>query len=133
MTKKENKKNDHPVEKIFSKIGEKTGINKKKVDKWQSKWLAVPKNRTKYESLKDAPTVMGEEMFAITNDIVDFCKGEHGEQSHVFKAIKEEAGGFFKNPAAFLQQKAEEGKKKMMEIKKMAEKQAKETAKKAKK
>lgn len=72
-------------------------------------------------------------MFAMTNDIIDFCQGEHGGQSHVFGKLKGEASGFLKNPAAYLKQKAEEGKKKVAEVKKMAEKKAAEAKKAAKK
>ncbi|MCK5604064.1 hypothetical protein KAR91_19410 [Candidatus Pacearchaeota archaeon] len=129
MPKKENPKNDHPVEKIFSKIGEKTGVDKKKVDGWQKKWLAVPKNRTKYEGLKDAPMVMGEEIFAMTNDIIEFAQGEHGEESHVFKKLKKEGSSFLKSPAKYLQEQAEKGKGKAMEAKKLAEKKATKTKK----
>lgn len=90
----------HAVTGMFSKLGKKTGANKKKVTEWQGKWLAMPKNRKKYESLKDAPDVMGEEMFAMMNDIIDFTKGEHKGQSHVFKKLKEESSALAKNPKA---------------------------------
>lgn len=133
MPKKENPTKNHPVEKIFSKIGEKTGVDKKRVDEWQKKWLAVPKNRTKYENLKDAPMVMGEEIFAMTNDIINFAQGEHGGESHLFKTLKEKGGNFLKNPAKYLKEKAEQGKKKVMEAKTMAEKKAGEAKKMAEK
>ncbi len=129
MPKKENPKNNHPVEKIFNKIGEKTGVDKKKVDDWQKKWLAVPKNRTKYEGLKDAPMVMGEEIFAMTNDIIEFAQGEHGEESHIFQKLKKEGSNFFKDPASYLKERAEQGKEKAMEAKKLAEKKAGEAKK----
>jgi len=102
------------VNKVFTKIGEKTGVNQKKVDEWQAKWLAVPKNRTKYENLKNAPAVVGEEFFAITNDIIDFVQGEHGSQSHIFSKLREKAGQI---------------KKKAMEVKAAAEKKAAEVKK----
>ena len=129
MPDKKPAKEGHVVDKVFSTIGEKTGVNKKKVDDWRAKWLAMPKNRTKYESIKNAPDVVGEEVFAMTNDIIDFCQGEHGGQSHVFNKLKDGMGGFLKNPAGYLKDKAEEGKKKAMEAKKMAEKKAAEAKK----
>jgi hypothetical protein len=145
----------HIVDKVFSKIGEKTGVDKKRVNEWQKKWLAVPKNRTKYESLKDAPMVMGEEIFAMSNDIIEFCQGEHSGESHVFGKIKAEAGEIKKDPGgyfkhvfeatkeramkakAFVQEKTkgvkagmEKAKKRAADVKKMADK-TKKAAKKA--
>lgn len=124
-----NKLKNNPATKaisdVFFKIGEKTGMSNKRVDEWQNKWLAVPKNRTKYESLKDAPKVAGEEIFAMFNDIVDFVQREEGGQSHVFKKIKDEGGEFIKNPAVYTQKRAEEGKKKAAKAKKMAGKGSK--------
>jgi len=109
---------------IFGKIKAKTGIDNKKVDAWQEKWLAVPKNRTKYEHLKDAPMVMGEELFAMTNDIIDFVQREEGGQSRVFKKLKEEGADFLHHPIEYLQKKGEAAKKKAVDAKKMAEKKA---------
>lgn len=108
-TGKTAKKGAHAVDKIFSKIGEKTGVNKKDVDAWQKKWLAISKNRTKYESVKDVPMVMGEEIFAIGNDIIEFCQGEHGGDSHIFGKIKEDAI----KAKAFVEKKAKAAKKAM--------------------
>lgn len=120
---------------VFGKIKAKTGIDAKKVDAWQAKWIALPENRKKYEHLTDVPEVLGEEIFAMTNDIVDFCQGQEGGKSHVFNSIKENVGGFLKHPVAFLKQKGEEGKKKALEAKAMAGKaagKAKDAAAKAK-
>lgn len=103
----------HSINSLFAKIGEKTGVDKKKVDAWRSKWLAVPKNRTKYESLKDAPSVVGEEMFAMTNDIIDFIQGEHGGKSHVFGKLKEETGELIKSSTAAIKKGVITGKKKI--------------------
>ncbi len=114
---------------VFSKIKTKTGIDAKKVDAWQAKWIALPKNRKKYEHLTDVPEVLGEEIFAMTNDIVDFCQGQEGGKSNVFKSIKENVGGFLKHPVAFLKQKGEEGKKKVLETKNIAIKKASEVKK----
>lgn len=110
---------------MFNKVGEKTGMSNKKVDAFQKKYLDVPKNRTKYEGLKDAPKVAGEEMFAMFNDIIDFAQREGGGQSHVFKKMKDEGGEFIKNPAVYAQKKAEKGKKKTANAKKASGKGAK--------
>jgi hypothetical protein len=118
---------------IFNKIQAKTGVDNKKIDEWQKKWLAVPENRTKYEHLKDAPAVMGEELFAMFNDIVDFVQREEGGKSHVFKKLKEEGGAFLHHPIEYLQKKGEEARKKAEEAKKFAEKKAEEAKKAAKK
>ncbi len=118
---------------IFNKIQKKTGIDKKKVDAWQNKWIKLPEKRTKYEHLKDAPAVMGEELFAMANDIVDFAQGEHTGQSHVFGKIKENVSGFVKNPAGYVKEKGELAKKKAMEAKALAEKKAGEIKKSGKK
>ena len=74
---------------VFAKIKAKVPVDNKKVDAWQKAWLAMPKNRKKYEHLKDAPQVAGEELIAMTNDIVDFVQREGGGNSHVFNKIKE--------------------------------------------
>ena len=104
-------------DKIFAKIGDKTGIDKKKVDEWQKKWLLVPETRTKYKHLENLPDVMGEELFAMTNDIIDFVQKEEGGKSIVFKKMKDSFKDFMSNPFAYLRKKAEESKKKMMEAK----------------
>ena len=49
-------------------------LDQKKVDEWQKKWLAVPENKKKYETIKDAPEVVGEELLEMTNDIIDFVQ-----------------------------------------------------------
>ncbi|MBU1017736.1 hypothetical protein KKA33_01770 [Patescibacteria group bacterium] len=114
---------------IFTKIKTKTGVDNKKVDAWQEKWLAVPKNRTKYEHLKDVPMVMGEELFAMTNDIINFVQREEGGQSHVFKKLKEEGGAFLHHPIEYLQKRGEAAKKKAGEAKEMAQKKVGEAKK----
>jgi len=116
---------------VFATIKAKVPIDSKKVDDWQKKWLALPEHRTKYGHLKDVPDVVGEELFAMANDIIDFCQRQPGGQSHVFKSIKENFGSFLKHPAEFLRKKAEEDKKKAMEAKEMAVKKAEEETKKA--
>lgn len=107
---------------VFDKIGKHTGATNKKVDEWQKKWLAMPKNRTKVEGLKDAPKAAGEEVFAMANDIINFVQREEGGQSHVFKKLKEEGGDLIKNPKGYVKQKVEAGKKKAAEAKKAADK-----------
>jgi len=96
---------------IFDKLQKHTGVDKKKVNAWQDKWIKLPEKRTKYQHLTDAPAVMGEELFAMANDIIDFAQGEHTGQSHVFNKIKENVSGFVKNPAGYVQKKGEEAKK----------------------
>lgn len=54
-------------------------LDQKKVDDWQKKWLAVPENRKKYETIKDAPEVVGEELLEMTNDIIDFVQKKGAE------------------------------------------------------
>ena len=49
-------------------------LDQKKIDAWQKKWLAMPENRKKYETIKDAPEVVGEELLEMTNDIIDFVQ-----------------------------------------------------------
>ncbi len=114
---------------IFGKLKAKTGIDNKKVDDWQKKWLATPEHRTKYEHLKDTPKVVGEELFAMTNDIINFVQREEGGQSNVFKKMKEEGAAFFHHPIEYLQKKGEAAKKKAVEAKAMAEKKAGEAKK----
>ncbi|MDH5596473.1 MAG: hypothetical protein OEY44_00080 [Candidatus Peregrinibacteria bacterium] len=77
-----------------------------KVDAWQEKWLALPKNRKKYKEISDAPEVVGEELVAMTNDIIQFAQGQEGGKSEVFKKLKKSGSAFFKNPIAFIQSKA---------------------------
>ena len=70
----------------------------------------MPEHRTKYEHLKDAPVVMGEELFAMFNDIVNFVQREESGKSNVFKKLKEEGGSFLHHPLDFLKQKYKTGK-----------------------
>ena len=86
----------HAVDEIFGKL--KTHFETKKVDEWQKKWLTVPANRKKYEKIADAPEVVGEEMMAVTNDIIDFVQGQESHQSNVFKKLKGSFQTFFKHP-----------------------------------
>ena len=107
-TKKPDTNKKMNAEAVFSKL--KTHFEPKKVDAWQEKWLAVPDNRKKYEKLTDAPEVVGEELLAMTNDIIDFIQGEEGGKSEVLKKIKSKMSGFLKNPIGFLQKQAVQGK-----------------------
>ena len=91
-------------EEVFKKL--KKHFEPAKVDAWQEKWLAIPENRKKYEKLADAPEVMGEELVAMTNDIIQFAQGQEGGTSEVFKKLKKSGSAFFKNPIAFIQSKA---------------------------
>ncbi|MBU0577208.1 hypothetical protein KJ742_05480 [Patescibacteria group bacterium] len=114
--------------KIFSKIQAKTGIDNKKVDAWQKSWLGMPENRKKYEHLKDAPQVAGEELVAMSNDIIDFIQGEETGQSHIFKQLKAEWSSFFQHPGSYVMSKYKKGE----EIAKSVTAKAKEGMKKAK-
>ncbi len=116
---------------VFGKL--KKQFDAKKVDAWQEKWLAVPANRKKYEKISDAPEVAGEELMAMANDIINFAQGEEGGNSHLFKKVKTGLGGFFKNPAKFMQDQAAKGKKMANKAKDTASKAAKSTKKAAKK
>ena len=60
---------------------------------------------------------MGEEIFAITDDIIEFCQGQHGGKSHVFAKIKSEAGEIKKNPKGYFENLAKAGKEKAMRAK----------------
>lgn len=95
---------------MFKKVGQHTGATNQRINEWQEKWLAVPKNRTKYESIKDVPDVMGEEVFAMFNDIIDFVQREEGGQSHVFNKLKDEGRELAKDPKAFMGGKVDQGK-----------------------
>ena len=87
---------------IFAKIKDKaTHITPEQVDAWQKAWLAMPETRKKYEHLEDAPKVVGEELVAMSNDIVDFVQGQAGGKSEVFQKVK----NFFNNPFDFLKPK----------------------------
>lgn len=94
----------HAVDQVFVVL--KTHFEKEKVNNWQKKWLAVPENRKKYEKLADAPVVVGEELVAVTNDIIDFIQGEDGSQSNIVKGLKDRFQPFFKHPVASLKQEA---------------------------
>ena len=91
-----------PVQKasvdIFAKIKEVSGASSKKVDEWQKTWLAMPETRRKYAHLTDTPEVVGEELLAITNDVINFIQKQEGGQSVVFKKIKAGLGKLFKTP-----------------------------------
>lgn len=79
------------ADETFGKL--KKHFDKKKVDDWQKKWLEVPANRKKYAKLQDAPEVVGEELTAIVNDIIDFAQGEETGKSSLFKKLKGVIGG----------------------------------------
>ncbi|MFH0837657.1 MAG: hypothetical protein V1880_00105 [Patescibacteria group bacterium] len=119
------------ADQVFTKL--KGHFDAKKVDAWQEKWLAVPANRKKYEKLADAPEVVGEELIAMTNDIIDFIQGEEGGKSNIFKKVKNSLGGFFKHPVQFLQKKATEGKAMTGKARTTADKATKKAGKAAKK
>ena len=118
----------HPAAKtaegIFAQIQKKTGLDDKKIDDWQKKWISLPEKRTKYQHLQDAPNVVGEEVYAMVNDIIDFIQKEEGGKSLVFKKIKENADSFIHNPGDYLKHRAEEGKKFALEAKTYVEKKA---------
>lgn len=94
---------------VFEKM--KKHFDPKKVDAWQKKWLAVPENRKKYEKVADAPEVVGEELTAMVNDIIDFAQGEEGGKSHVFSKIKSGVGSFFKKAKSVVPKKGVPEKK----------------------
>jgi hypothetical protein len=79
---------------VFKKL--KGHFDSKKVDEWQKKWLAVPENRKKYKKVTDAPGVVGEELVAMVNDIVDFAQGEEAGKSHLFAKAKKSLSGLLK-------------------------------------
>lgn len=74
------------AEEVFGNL--KKHFEPRKVDEWQKKWLAVPANRKKYEKLQDAPEVVGEELMAMANDIIDFAQGEETGKSNLFKKVR---------------------------------------------
>ena len=105
--KKSTKKAEkNPVSKaaqgIFDKIQAKAGIDNKKIDKWQKKWITTPETRTKYKHLQDTPAVVGEELLAMTNDIIDFIQGQESGQSHVFAKLKKESKALASHPKDYL-------------------------------
>lgn len=95
---------------IFAKIQKKTGLDDKKIDEFQKKWLAIPENRTKYKDISTLPDVMGEELFAMFNDIIDFTQKQEGGKSHIFSVMKAEAAEIRKDPKKFAKQVFEQGK-----------------------
>ena len=95
---------------IFAKIQSKTGIEDKKIDEFQEKWLAIPENRTKYKHLVDAPTIVAEELFAMFNDIIDFMQSQEAAKSHVFESLRAEAKAIKKSPEIYLGEKMDYGK-----------------------
>lgn len=97
-----------------------------KVDEFQAKWLALPENRKKYEKITDAPQVAVEEVIAMTNDLIQYIQGQTGGNSGFLKKIKAGLSTFFKNPAKFVQEKAEAGKEMAVEMKDSAQGKIKE-------
>lgn len=95
---------------IFEKIQAKTGLSNEKIEKFQKDWLAMPKTRTKYEHLQDAPMVALEEGLAMANDIVDFIQKQPGGESVVFKKMKEEIGELTHDPKHFFLEKFQKAK-----------------------
>ncbi|MBN1258667.1 hypothetical protein JXA05_02830 [Candidatus Peregrinibacteria bacterium] len=90
---------------IFTKIKNKvTHVTPEQMDAWQKSWLGMPETRKKYEHLEDAPQVVGEELIAMSNDIIDFIQKQEGGKSVVFKKIKEALA----NPMAFIKKKIAE-------------------------
>ena len=106
---------------------------KDKVDAWQKKWLEVPANRKKYEKLSDAPEVVGEELTAIVNDIIDFAQGEETGKSGLFKKLKGVIGGALGQARKGPEMAAKQAKKTANTAKSTAGKAAKTATKKAKK
>ncbi len=88
---------------IFAKIKDKvTHVTPEQVDAWQKSWLKMPETRKKYEHLQDVPQVVGEELMAMSNDIIDYLQKQPGGKSEVFQKVK----NFFNNPFDFLKPKA---------------------------
>jgi hypothetical protein len=128
-----------PVQKasvdIFAKIKEVSGTSSKKVDEWQKTWLAMPETRKKYEHLADAPEVVGEELLAITNDVINFVQKQEGGQSVVFKKIKAGFGKLLKTPIDYFKAVYQKNKEKTATLADKAKEsagQVKATAEKAK-
>lgn len=95
-----------------------------KVDEFQEKWLALPENRTKYKKITDAPKVAVEEVIAMTNDLIQYIQGQKGGNSGLLQKIHTGLSTFFKNPAKFVQDKAEAGKEMVVEMKDKVEDKA---------
>ena len=121
-----------PVQKasvdIFAKIKEVSGASSKKVDEWQKTWLAMPETRRKYAHLTDTPEVVGEELLAITNDVINFIQKQEGGQSVVFKKIKAGLGKLFKTPIDYFKAVYKKNQEKTVALKENA-KQTAESAK----
>ncbi|PIZ70734.1 hypothetical protein COY07_06170 [Candidatus Peregrinibacteria bacterium CG_4_10_14_0_2_um_filter_43_11] len=95
---------------VFDKIKSKTGLSQKKVDQFQKDWLAMPKTRTKYGSLKDAPAVVSEELIAMSNDIIEFIQRQESGHSLVFNKLKAELSEMRHHPVHFFKAKFEKAK-----------------------
>jgi hypothetical protein len=91
----------HAAHGLFAKIQEKTGLDDKKIDEFQKKWLETPEVRTKYRHWWDSTAIAGEELYAMFNDIIDFVQDQEGGKSHVFATLREEADQVRKNPQAY--------------------------------
>lgn len=107
---------------VFEKF--KKHFEPEKVDAFQEKWLAIPENRKKYEKIKDLPQVAVEEILAMTNDLIDYVQGEKTGKSKLIEKLKTGFSRFFKNPAQFVQDRAEGAKEKAMELKEVAQEKA---------
>jgi hypothetical protein len=116
---------------VFEKL--KEHFEPEKVDAWQKEWLGMPEKRKKYEKISDTPEVVGEELIAMSNDIIDFIQGQKGGKSNIFKKIKTAGTSFFKNPAKFIDQTVNKGKKAVGEVTNQAKEAGKKTTKETKK
>jgi len=116
----------HAIDEVFGKL--KAHFEAKKVDEWQKKWLAMPANRKKYAKLADAPEVVGEELVAVTNDIIDFIQGQEGGQSHIFKRVKDSFHTFFRHPVQAAQKEVGKTTEAAKETTEKGATKAKETA-----
>jgi hypothetical protein len=86
---------------LFAKVQEKTGLEDKKIDEFQKKWLEVPETRTKYKHWWDSTAIAGEELYAMFNDIIDFVQAQEVGQSHVFSSLREESETILKDPETY--------------------------------
>jgi len=91
----------HATHGLFAKIQQKTGIDDKKIEEFQKKWLETPEVRTKYKHWWDTTAIAGEELNAMFNDIIDFMQDQKGGNSRVFASLREEADQIRKNPQAY--------------------------------
>jgi hypothetical protein len=87
---------------LFAKVQEKTGLDDKRIDEFQKKWLEVPETRTKYRHWWDATAIGGEELYAMFNDIIDFVQAQEVGQSHVFSSLREESEKIIENPDSYI-------------------------------